>query len=126
VKRVKETGKICAVVTLSVLAFFVTALLGSGQASEESEGPVSESWVCPVDEDLTKEQCDWVMANDPFYLSEEDSMENFGPVPSGPSILAANTCVYNPDTNDYAHDCDDDSPICGCITGGPAHCDNPI
>jgi Ca2+-binding RTX toxin-like protein len=95
----KITGIIVfsVLVCLSVSSLFVLSLL-LNRSTEASTKEVIKPWVCPIDPRFNKEDCSYVMAHDPGYLSEEDARENAEPGSGEAGILHVPECeldTYN-------------------------------
>jgi hypothetical protein len=107
-KRIGLTAAISSLLFIVCGVFALTCFKGSEGAVSEDKSSIA--WVCPVDPDLTKEECDWVLLNDPGYLSEEDARANFGidEEGKGPGVLSANSCSYDSVNNIVNCEGDDD------------------
>jgi Ca2+-binding RTX toxin-like protein len=74
------------------LTVFMLVLAGASYSQDD----VTDDWVCPIDPAFDYITCMDVMANDPGYLSYEDSLKYSGPdYDSPPSIDSTNSCTYN-------------------------------
>ena len=78
-KTKKSTGFFVAITACILMAALAssTFLLG-GPSVEASGDEVASGWACPVDRELTFEECAQVMKSDPAYLSEENARAAFG------------------------------------------------
>jgi Ca2+-binding RTX toxin-like protein len=78
-KTKTSTGFFVAITACILMAALASSTFLLGGPSVEASGEeVSSGWACPVDRNLTFEECAQVMKSDPGYLSEENARAAFG------------------------------------------------